>query len=148
MTKVEKVLKGLDLCKYDPDPGQEDKYHHSCVKCPYHDPTIPMCLELYLDAMELIKNLQECFQTAKNVAERYVQLCGESGVEDVRTWFSVIKNRRLLYKYQNKRATWTDSSDIAWLTLDRKMAEGFAKLTKGKVAEVTIAVRPLKGESV
>ena len=35
---VKKVIKALELCRYDPDPGQEPKYSHSCMKCPYGQP--------------------------------------------------------------------------------------------------------------
>ena len=97
--------------------------------------------DLIDDTLTLLKNQQEAIQTAKNVAKRYAQLLGEKGMDDIRTWFSVAKAGKLLYRYQNKRAEWTYSSDQAWLTFDKEMAEGFAKLTKGKVVEVTIAVR-------
>lgn len=50
----EGVLKALMLCKYDPDPGQTDKFFESCVHCPYHDSNVPRCVELYLDAAALI----------------------------------------------------------------------------------------------
>lgn len=58
----EKVIKGLELCKYDPDPGQEDKWNHSCLKCPYcwsgpdTEPfTTRDCWKLIADALALLK---------------------------------------------------------------------------------------------
>lgn len=59
MRKLDRIITALDLCKYDPDPGQEDKYHHSCLKCPYHDPEIPRCVEMNVDAIELLKKQDE-----------------------------------------------------------------------------------------
>ena len=31
-----KVIRGLELCAYDPDPGQELKEIRSCPECPYY----------------------------------------------------------------------------------------------------------------
>lgn len=33
--RLEKVIKGLELCRYDPDPGQECKQLVACDICPY-----------------------------------------------------------------------------------------------------------------
>ena len=58
MPDIEKVIKALDLCKYDPDPGQEDKYHHSCSKCPYwKDGIAPECAFMYTDAVRWLRTI-------------------------------------------------------------------------------------------
>lgn len=36
MAEREKVIRGLELCAYDPDPGQELKEIRSCPECPYY----------------------------------------------------------------------------------------------------------------
>ena len=35
MIDRDKVIKGLELCRYDPAPGQPSKYEVSCDICPY-----------------------------------------------------------------------------------------------------------------
>ena len=138
MTELDKIVRSLETCS--------DNYYRpedSCSSC--HCSQNENCFaELIYQTIKLLKRQQDNFQTAKNVAERYAQLLGESGTEYVRTWFGVIKGGKLMYSYRDKHAKWTYSSDEAWLTCDKEMAEGFAKLTKAKVAEITIAVRPLK----
>lgn len=53
---VEKVIKALELCRYDPDPGQETKHEHSCKKCPYYgEVTGKWCAKMYSDAITLLK---------------------------------------------------------------------------------------------
>lgn len=54
---VKKVIKALELCRYDPDPGQEPKYSHSCMKCPYGQPD-QRCAEMFNDAITLLKRGQ------------------------------------------------------------------------------------------
>ena len=55
MTDREKVIKALDLCKYDPDPGQTLKHIHSCEHCPYwNDGIMPECSVMYTDAITLL----------------------------------------------------------------------------------------------
>ena len=36
MAERKKVIRGLELCAYDPDPGQELKEIRSCPECPYY----------------------------------------------------------------------------------------------------------------
>ena len=62
MVDREKVIKGLELCRYDPDPGQENKWYHSCLKCPYcwSGPETEMfttrdCWRLFSDALDFLK---------------------------------------------------------------------------------------------
>ena len=107
MIDKEKVIKALDLCKYDPDPGQETKYVHSCSKCPYwNDGIAPECAFMYTDAINLLTRkahwvwLQDCSNTGvycsncntkmfesypmKKKLSRYCGHCGaemEDGVE-------------------------------------------------------------------
>ena len=53
---VTDIEKALELCRYDPDPGQETKYEHSCRKCPYNDPFMgKMCAFMYTDAINYIR---------------------------------------------------------------------------------------------
>lgn len=60
MADIEKVIKGLDLCKYDPDPGELVKYIHSCQHCPYWKGGIMNeCSVLFTDAISLLKELQQ-----------------------------------------------------------------------------------------
>lgn len=61
--KIEKVVKALQLCRYDPDPGQECKQLVACDICPYwrdtdfaygcHD------TEMFNDAIEVITHLRK-----------------------------------------------------------------------------------------
>ena len=51
---VEKVLEALALCRYDPDPGQEPKFTHSCQKCPYYG-EVSRCAMMFNDAIALIR---------------------------------------------------------------------------------------------
>ena len=39
MIDLEKVIKGMELCRYDPDPGMPLKSEVSCDICPYWDDT-------------------------------------------------------------------------------------------------------------
>ena len=60
MTDIEKVIKGLDLCKYDPDPGEIIKFIHSCQHCPYwKNGIMNECCFLFTDAISLLKELQQ-----------------------------------------------------------------------------------------
>jgi len=63
MEKIDNVVKALQLCRYDPDPGQECKQLVSCDICPYwyddqysygcHD------TDLFNDALEVINELRK-----------------------------------------------------------------------------------------
>ena len=53
---IEKVIEALALCRYDPDPGQEDKFIHSCKKCPYYKDGFLMCAMMYNDAIALLND--------------------------------------------------------------------------------------------
>lgn len=75
MIDRQKVIKALDLCKYDPDPGQTVKYLHSCVHCPYwNDGVVPECSVMYTDAIALLKE-QEAVKPHYN-ARTYWYECG------------------------------------------------------------------------
>ena len=57
MINRDKVIFALDLCKYDPDPGMENKWEHSCKKCPYcwdKSGNFRMCNQMYVDAIKLL----------------------------------------------------------------------------------------------
>lgn len=51
--KREKVIRGLKLCAYDPDPGQELKEVRSCPECPYY--RAGCSPQLIRDALDLLK---------------------------------------------------------------------------------------------
>ena len=68
----QKVIKALELCKYDPDPGQMVKHLHSCIHCPYwNDGVVPECSVMYTDAIALLE--QEAVEPKVTSAE---QRCG------------------------------------------------------------------------
>lgn len=59
MTKLEQVIKALQLCRYDPDPGQECKFLVSCDICPYWKDEVGCReIDLFNDALELLKERQ------------------------------------------------------------------------------------------
>lgn len=53
MADREKVIRGLELCAYDPDPGQELKEIRSCPECPYY--RAGCSPQLIRDALALLK---------------------------------------------------------------------------------------------
>ena len=53
MIDREKVIRGLELCAYDPDPGQELKEIRSCPECPYYRDGCSS--QLIRDALALLK---------------------------------------------------------------------------------------------
>ena len=53
---IEKVVQALELCRYDPDPGQEPKFEHSCKQCPYYEDGLMMCAMMYSDAIALLND--------------------------------------------------------------------------------------------
>ena len=54
MANREKVIRGLELCAYDPDPGQELKEIRSCPECPYY--RAGCSPQLIRDALALLKD--------------------------------------------------------------------------------------------
>lgn len=135
-----KVITGLSHCK-----NHDGK---DCPDCSYFN--VECIDDLCADALDLIKELleeqkrlKESLEMAKNVAERYANLVADKGVNDVYVLYAVKKRKQFMLGYQNKKASWCYGLDGAWMTHDRKMAEGFAKLTKGRLIEVTLTERPL-----
>ena len=62
MADRETVIRALELCRYDPDPGQENKWDHSCLKCPYCKDSTGTginCAQMYTDAIALLLRGQE-----------------------------------------------------------------------------------------
>lgn len=56
MIDREKVIKGLELCRYDPDPGMPLKSEVSCDICPYWDDTYGCRMnDMFDDAIALLK---------------------------------------------------------------------------------------------
>ena len=92
---------------------------------------------------ELLKEQKETIQITKNVAERYANILADKGVNGVWVRYAVKKGKQFMLSYQNKKASWCYGLDGAWMTFDREMAEGFAKVTNGKLIEVTLTERPL-----
>lgn len=52
MAEPEKVIRGLERCAYDPDPGQPTKEFLSCSDCPYQQGCTH---DLMRDALALLK---------------------------------------------------------------------------------------------
>lgn len=53
MAEISKVIQGLELCAYDPDPGQKLKEIRSCPECPYY--RAGCSPQLIRDALALLK---------------------------------------------------------------------------------------------
>lgn len=73
MTKLEDVRKALELCRYDPDPYDDDqpcKLMVSCEICPYWDETCG-CREtdLYNDALELLEASEPRVVSAEEIRQ-------------------------------------------------------------------------------
>ena len=82
MLDREKVILALELCRYDPDPGQEKKWYHSCLKCPYCTDRNEMemnCAQMYTDAVTLLREQEPVEPTAKDEVIRVKYNCGECG---------------------------------------------------------------------
>ena len=62
------------------------------------------------------------------------------------TVYGVKKNGKYLMEYKNRRAHWVFALDAAWMTGDKEMAKGFAKLTKGTAIEITLTEKPVEPE--
>lgn len=65
MTKREKVIRGLELCAYDPDPGQELKEIRSCPECPYY--RAGCSPQLIRDALALLNEQEPRVMTLEEV---------------------------------------------------------------------------------
>lgn len=66
--KREKVIRGLELCAYDPDPGQELKEVRSCPECPYY--RAGCSPQLIRDALALLRE-----QEARVMMKEEIVLC-------------------------------------------------------------------------
>lgn len=56
---IEKVRKGAELCRYDPDPGQECKMLVSCDICPYwSDETGCNMTQLFNDMLTVLNGME------------------------------------------------------------------------------------------
>lgn len=55
--------------------------------------------------------------------------------------YAVMKQKKYLQAYANKKGHWCYCPYNAHLFTDKEMAEGFAKVTNGKVVSVEIVVR-------
>jgi len=63
--KREKVIRGLELCAYDPDPGQELKEVRSCPECPYY--RAGCSPQLIRDALALLREQEARVMTREEV---------------------------------------------------------------------------------
>jgi len=63
--KREKVIRGLELCAYDPDPGQELKEVRSCPECPYY--RAGCSPQLIRDALALLREQEPRVMTQEEV---------------------------------------------------------------------------------
>lgn len=65
MSEREKVIRGLELCAYDPDPGQELKEIRSCPECPYY--RAGCSPYLIRDALALLREQEARVMTVEEV---------------------------------------------------------------------------------
>lgn len=65
MADREKVIRGLELCAYDPDPGQELKEIRSCPECPYY--RAGCSPQLIRDALALLTEQEARVMTVEEV---------------------------------------------------------------------------------
>lgn len=81
MAEREKVIRGLELCAYDPDPGQPRKEIFSCSDCPYYRGCYHGCAyDLIRDALALLKAQEPRVLSEEEVRERlgtfvWVEIC-------------------------------------------------------------------------
>lgn len=67
---ISDVIKGLQLCLYDPDPGMPPKDDVSCDICPYHEENgMEYCYyrDLQGDAIKLLKEYRDILNGKKEV---------------------------------------------------------------------------------
>lgn len=65
MADREKLIRGLELCAYDPDPGQELKEIRSCPECPYY---LAGCApRLIRDALALLREQEARVMTLEEL---------------------------------------------------------------------------------
>ena len=117
MPDIAKVLKGLELCRYDPDPGMPLKSLVSCDICPYWDDQLGCKMgDLLNDAVDLLKAQQPqlmlleevkaaegrdvWLEQSGNIADDILTAttiygCGSAGIS---TWYD-----SLSYRNYNKR---------------------------------------------
>lgn len=67
--KREKVIRGLELCAYDPDPGQELKEIRSCPECPYY--RAGCSPQLIRDALALLREQEPRVMTLDEVRRNH-----------------------------------------------------------------------------
>jgi hypothetical protein len=67
MAEREKVVRGLELCAYDPDPGQELKELRSCPECPYY--RAGCSPQLIRDALALLQEQEARVMTLEELRD-------------------------------------------------------------------------------
>lgn len=65
MAEISKVIQGLELCAYDPDPGQALKEIRSCPECPYY--RAGCSPQLIRDALALLKEQEPRVMTLEEL---------------------------------------------------------------------------------
>lgn len=65
MADREKLIRGLELCTYDPDPGQKLKEIRSCPECPYY--RAGCSPQLIRDALALLKEQEPRVMTLEEL---------------------------------------------------------------------------------
>ena len=136
MPEREKVIEGLENLRETIRTATQYTFTSGSI--------CAMSMKRIDNAISLLKEQEETIQITKNVAERYANILADKGVNGVCVRYAVKKGKQFMLSYQNKKASWCYGLDGAWITFDREMAEGFAKLTNGKLIEVTLTERPLK----
>lgn len=88
--KRDKAIRGLELCAYDPDPGQELKEIRSCPECPYY--RAGCSPQLIRDALALLKEQEAvkpiggygcyicgvCKNPLTSVSQKFCSVCGKA----------------------------------------------------------------------
>ena len=68
---LKKVLHGLYLCRYDPDPGDQPKEQRSCAICPYFIDGEKRCSDMLLDASWLLQEQQKDLEDLRKQLPKY-----------------------------------------------------------------------------
>ena len=86
MADREKVIRGLELCAYDPDPGQELKELRSCPECPYY--RAGCSPQLIRDALALLQEQEPRVMDAEEVARLTEEIYQWLWIEEIQniTW--------------------------------------------------------------
>ena len=83
MVERKTVIRGLELCAYDPDPGQELKEVRSCPECPYY--RAGCSPQLIRDALALLKEQELEIKGLRKLVEWAVEC--DFGYDNLGDWW-------------------------------------------------------------